>query len=147
MMTDQAITALFAEKGLRPTHQRVQIYRYLLEHPIHPSAETIYNALLSDNPMLSRTTVYNTLKAIGAAGLVRVLAVEENEQRFDANAGVHGHFLCDTCGEIFDFPLTPDTLFALCPPSFRVTDGNVMFHGECPDCQEKEKLLSLPSKF
>ena len=42
--------------------QRIAIMEYLMDNPIHPSADDIYTALSPSMPTLSKTTVYNTLK-------------------------------------------------------------------------------------
>ena len=47
--------------------QRIAIMEYLMEHPIHPSADDIYTALSPSMPTLSKTTVYNTLKLVFGA--------------------------------------------------------------------------------
>ena len=59
-------TANYSQKlndaGIRPSVQRVAIYAYLCQHPVHPDIETIYADLAPDYATLSKTTVYNTLK-------------------------------------------------------------------------------------
>ena len=50
------------EHNIKPSMQRIAIMEYLMEHPIHPSADDIYTALSPSMPTLSKTTVYNTLK-------------------------------------------------------------------------------------
>ena len=129
----------FSALGLRPTPQRLQIYRFLLEHRIHPTADMIYSALLPANPTLSRTTVYNTLRAMEKTGLIRTLPADttEGEQRFDADAGAHGHFYCYVCSEVYDLPLGEAQMAALCPPDFAAESGNVLFRGRCPGCCKK----------
>jgi len=60
-MADNYHTRLNAV-GIRPSVQRVAVYAYLCEHPVHPTVETVYSALSSDYPTLSKTTIYNTLR-------------------------------------------------------------------------------------
>lgn len=134
MISQKELAARFAERQLRPTPQRLLIYRYLLEHRIHPSADTIYSALAEEHPTLSRTTVYNSLHAMERAGLIRMIPVDSEEKRFDADVGAHGHFRCFGCGEVFDFPLEAASLNALCPAGFSAECGDVLFRGRCPGC-------------
>lgn len=136
MTSDKELAGRFAACGLRPTAQRLLIYRFLLEHRVHPCADTIYSALAPENPTLSRTTVYNALHAMEQAGLIRAIPMEAGEQRFDADVSAHGHFLCRTCGVIFDFPLEEAALRALCPVGFAAESGDVVFRGRCPGCQK-----------
>ena len=47
-----------------------------MTHPIHPTAEEIFNGLKSENPVISQATVYNTLNL------------------YEFNKKIHGHFIC-----------------------------------------------------
>ena len=53
-MSSQEIAALLSQRGVRPTQQRIEVYRYLMDHPIHPSADPIYQALSAEYPSFSR---------------------------------------------------------------------------------------------
>ena len=136
MISEKTMATRLQEQGLRPTQQRLLIYRFLLENPIHPTADTIYAALAPANPVLSRTTVYNSLHSMEKAGLIRALPADmvEGEFRFDADTSAHGHFYCRGCGDVFDLPLGQEQLAALCPPSFTAEIGNVLFCGRCAHC-------------
>lgn len=136
-MTRQEAAAVLTQRGLRPTHQRLSVYMYLLEHPIHPSADTLYAALLPDSPSFSRTTIYNSLYALEKAGLIRQINIDTEEQRFDANTADHGHFRCRICGEIYDFSLGETGIRAFCPTDFLAESGDLFFVGLCPACAGK----------
>lgn len=123
------------ERGLRPTAQRLAVYEYLLTHRTHPSAEAIYEALLPVYPSFSRTTIYNSLKALMQAGLIRVVTIDPQEQHFDGDAADHGHCRCDKCGRLFDFPFPADRIAELIPDGFAVTRQDVFFTGLCKDCR------------
>ena len=55
-------------------------------------------------PEVGRTTVYRTLKLLQAAGLATELVLQ-GETRFEReyNRQHHDHFICKTCGAIFEF--------------------------------------------
>ncbi|QTQ14339.1 transcriptional repressor [Treponema parvum] len=91
-----------AKKGIRPSVQRIAVYKYLCEHPDHPTVDMVYTALFPDYPTLSRTTVYNTLKLLTEHGLVRTIQLEEDKLRYDATTVPHIHFKCMECGKIQD---------------------------------------------
>ena len=59
-MTQQQMATLMGERGLRPTTQRLAVYDYLYRHRIHPSAEMVYDALVTQYPTFSRTTVWKS---------------------------------------------------------------------------------------
>ncbi|MZQ96363.1 MAG: transcriptional repressor [Acidaminobacter sp.] len=122
---------------VRPSQQRLMILEYLLTHHNHPSVDMIYNELLIKVPTLSRATVYNTLNLFLKAGLVRVLDIVENEARYDILTDFHGHFKCNTCGEIFNFRVIDEALVSEELKGFGIDDKNVYFKGTCPKCLKK----------
>ncbi|MBQ8752508.1 MAG: transcriptional repressor [Clostridia bacterium] len=136
-MTQQQMVALFTERGIRPTAQRLAVYEYLQLHPIHPSAETVYQALVAEHPTFSRTTVYNSLHALVQAGLVLELAMDTEERHYDATTHIHGHFHCRRCGSIGDFPLDEGWVHQLVPAGYTVLGQGVYFSGLCPACGQQ----------
>ncbi len=136
--TAKELAGILTGHGLRPTQQRIAVYDYLLQHPIHPTAETIYQAVRVEYPSFSRTTIYNTLHALREAGLIRTVTIEAEEQRFDGNAADHAHFKCTKCGGIYDLALDEGKLRDICPPGFEVQVQDVYFSGVCPACAEQE---------
>ncbi len=106
-MDRQQMAQLLCSHGVRPTQQRLAVYEYLLGHPIHPSVDTVYEAVSVDQPTFSRTTVYNSLHALVQAGLVRELPLCTEERRYDAGLTPHAHFRCVACGCIKDISMMP----------------------------------------
>ena len=90
------------ESGIRPSAQRIAVFKYILEKHNHPTVDMIYSALSAEYPNLSRTTIYNTLKAFARHGLVQTIHIEEDKLRYDANTKPHFHFKCTKCGKILD---------------------------------------------
>ena len=75
----------------RYSHQREQIYNYLLHTCEHPSAETIYASLKPQIPDLSLGTVYRNLKLLEELGKVRRVTSFQGSERYDAICGDHAH--------------------------------------------------------
>ena len=142
-MTQKQIAQLMGDRGLRPTTQRLAVYDYLYRHRIHPSAEMVYDALISQYPTFSRTTVYNSLHALVQAGLVQELAMDTEERRYDADLALHGHFHCRGCGGIADFPLDTSAVQGLIPDGFTVQNQGIYFSGLCPACRSAEPIKSI----
>ena len=130
----QTASEVLLSKGINPSHQRVVIYSYLATHRVHPTADMIYDALRKTLPTLSRSTVYTTLKTFLKAGILRELTIEENEVRYDFDITDHGHFKCESCGEIVDFPINAANLSSDVLPGVLITDRNVFFKGVCARC-------------
>lgn len=133
-MSNAEITALFKRSGIRPTPQRISVYRYLTEHPVHASADVIYEALLPEFPSFSKTTIYNSIRALEEGGLLRTVNIEGEFVRYDANTRDHGHFKCTKCGKVYDFPtFTASGL----PPEldgFQVDQKDTFYYGLCRNC-------------
>jgi len=68
------------------------------------------------------------------SGLVRVCTIEDKETRYDIVTEEHGHFKCESCGMIFDFPIDMDSLIPDDLSEFMINDKNVYFKGLCPRC-------------
>jgi Fe2+ or Zn2+ uptake regulation protein len=75
---------------------------FLMEHTGHPTAAEIFEAVNRMDPRSSRATIYNNLRDLVQAGLVREVAVEGRAARFDAKGMRHHHFICDRCGNVED---------------------------------------------
>ena len=130
-MQDKEIMELCKSKGLRPTAQRVALYRYLLEHPVHPTAEMIHEEL---GLPCSLMTVYNGLDALVAAGLIRIVTIEAGIKRFDGNAKEHGHFRCTACKTVYDFPFLPENMQVPHLDGFQIADQDLYCSGICRGC-------------
>jgi Fur family transcriptional regulator, peroxide stress response regulator len=130
--TAEKIESVFEANGLRCTPQRFFVMEYLMRHPVHPTAEEIFNAVNRRDPRASRATVYNNLHALEKAGLVREVSVDAKAIRFEAKVVRHHHFICDVCGHVEDVPWFD-------PPSIGrdVRDFEVKFRGSCISCRKK----------
>ena len=82
--------------GIRPSIQRIAVYRYLCENPIHPDVEKVYADLAPSYPTLSKTTVYNTLKLFEEKNIVQSIKIEDDKLRFDAEMRDHFHLNVQT---------------------------------------------------
>jgi Fur family peroxide stress response transcriptional regulator len=101
-MDAEAIKQSLEGSGLRCTPQRYGVMAFLMEHPGHPTAAEIFDAVNRLDPRSSRATIYNNLRDLVEAGLVREVAVEGRAARFDARGIRHHHFICDRCGNVED---------------------------------------------
>ncbi len=139
-MTVDEFSKLLRTKGIRPSYQRVRVLEYLHQNMHHPTAEEIYSALSPEIPSLSRTTIYNTLHAFSGSGLVNCLNIDGGETRYDSKLENHGHFKCDQCGELTNFPLESAQLEFKGLEHFKVRQKNVIFNGLCPQCNNTNQI-------
>lgn len=128
------ISEILKGKNIKPSYHRVKIFEYLHQKKNHPTVDKIFKDLVKEIPTLSKATVYNTLDQLKKSGLARVLTIEDNQTRYDNEVKVHGHFKCENCGHIFDFPIDVDAISADTLENFTITDKDVYFKGICPGC-------------
>ena len=95
--------------------------------------ESVYRAVLEDNPAFSKTTVYNALQALDACGLIIPVTIDSGRIHYDADTRFHGHFRCEKCGRIYDF--IPDLIGTQGLDGFTVHHKDVYFSGICSCCQ------------
>ena len=135
MMTREDSIEALRKIGVTPSPQRTAIYYFLRTHAVHPTAETIFEAVRPEQPTLSLTTVYNTLKLLVEKRAVREIIIEGSELRYDANMCEHGHFKCLHCGEVYDLfppdgvPLVPSVPGL--PEGFAPTEIHLCCRGYC----------------
>ena len=129
------------ERGIRPSMQRLAIMDYLINHPIHPTIDDVYQALSNKVPTLSRTTVYNTLRMLSENQAAQMITIDEHRVCYDGNVESHVHFYCKKCGKVLD--LFDEKAPTLKKP--RVIDGNIVdeqqlyYKGVCAECASKEE--------
>lgn len=122
------------------SHQRLKVVEFLVQNRCHPTADCIYVELKKDIPTLSKTTIYNTLKILTDAGLVKEILIDGNEVRYDIGIDEHGHFKCQSCGKITDFGIDIGTLTHNGLDGYKINNKIVYFEGICLDCLCKHNL-------
>ena len=140
-MTKQYQTVLL-NAGIRPSIQRIAVYGYLCEHPVHPDVETVYDALNPSYPTLSKTTIYNTLKLFEEKKIIQTIKIEDDKLRFDAEMRDHLHFKCIKCNRIFDVFADNNiskmfgNINDIVPNGFSISKIQTNLWGFCRDCAE-----------
>jgi Fe2+ or Zn2+ uptake regulation protein len=131
----------FGAAGLRPTAQRYAVLEFLAKSPIHATAGEILTAINRHDPRASRATVYNNLRDLIQAGLVREVLSEGAAARFDANLHRHHHFVCNQCGAVEDIPWFDLPLAAGKSALGRrkVHNYEIVFRGACARCGKGAK--------
>jgi len=104
----------------------------------HPTAEQVYQRILSVMPDVSRTTVYNTFHELSDLGeLTPVHDPSTSGQRYDTNNTIHHHLYCVECHKLIDIDRDFEGL-SLSPEEtsgYQILSRQVTFYGICPDCQ------------
>ena len=131
----------FLAADVRPTVQRYAVLQHLARHGVHATAEEIFRAVNRQDSRASRATVYNSLKSLTRAGLVREVISEGKAARYDASLRPHHHFVCERCGQVEDiawFELPAAGKQAL--GTRRARSFEVVFRGVCEKCGGEQPL-------
>ena len=121
-------------RNINLSHQRLKVLEYLVQNQHHPTVDQIFTALQKEISTLSKTTIYNTLGILIDEGFARVVTIEDNETRYDIMVENHGHFKCESCGDIYNFNIDIDSLTSSDLNNFKISEKNVYFKGVCPRC-------------
>lgn len=129
-------------KGIKLTHQRIEIFREVAQTGDHPDAEQVFQRVRDRMPTVSLDTVYRTLWLLKDLGLVVPLGSSGKRTRFDANLKNHHHFICERCGLTRDF-YSSDLDDIKLPDSIttfgKIETTHVEVRGICLKCAENKK--------
>jgi len=131
------LTKTLTDRGIRPSYQRIKVLEYLYRKGGHPTVDEIFRALSPEIPSLSKVTIYNTIHTFVDAGLARLVDIDDSEMRYDVTLSNHGHFLCESCGTIFNFSVDIDQIPIQGLSKFEIKEKNIYFKGLCPNCVSK----------
>lgn len=132
--TNEELIEYLKKCQIKPSNIRIRVLKFLLMSQTHPTADDIYNSLIEEIPTLSKTSIYNTINLFLEKGIVNGLALDQKELRYDINTSFHGHFKCDKCGNIYDFPVTINFPTKDELKDFVINNKDVFFYGICKKC-------------
>jgi Fur family transcriptional regulator, stress-responsive regulator len=123
--------------NLRVTRPRLAVLGAVHEHP-HAVTAQVVDAARGADPEVSRQAVYDVLRALTDAGLLRRIEPANSDARYESRVGDnHHHVICRGCGAIADVDCAVgDTpcLTASDAHGFTVEEAEVIYWGTCPDC-------------
>lgn len=129
-LTPNQIEAVLKRSGINPTAQRIAICRFVLCDAEHPSAEDVKQWVDQNFPKMSLATVYNTLRILVEAGLLRELRLPHSEAvLYDNNLSAHYHFLDEETGELLDVDPMHVRLEPQLAEEFQVNAVEVLLRG------------------
>ncbi len=128
---------MLAESALRVTRPRVAVLSAVYAHP-HADTDSIIRAVREGLPDVSHQTVYDSLNALTASGLVRRIQPSGSVARYESRvADNHHHVVCRACGVIADVDCAvgdAPCLVASDDNGFTIDEAEVIYWGMCPDC-------------
>ena len=130
---------------LRVTRPRMAVLHAVHEQP-HADTETIIGAVRRDLGEVSHQAVYDVLRALTVAGLLRRIQPSGSVARYEARVGDnHHHLICRSCGTIADVDCAVGTtpcLTASDDLGFVIDEAEVIYWGLCRDCAASAPTVS-----
>jgi Fe2+ or Zn2+ uptake regulation protein len=126
--------------GLRVTASRLAVLNALAGGPPHSSVEVVVSAVRDHLGDGSAQTVYNVLRVLTEAGLVRRIEPTGRPGLYELRVGDnHHHIVCRHCDAIADVDCavgeTP-CLTAADSSGYDIDEAEVIFWGRCPTCRQ-----------
>ncbi len=123
--------------SLRVTRPRVAVLTAVHEHP-HADTDAIIGVVREDLGEVSHQAVYDVLRALTDAGLVRRIQPSGSVARYESRVGDnHHHVVCRSCGAIADVDCavaTTPCLTASDDHGYAIDEAEVTYWGLCPAC-------------
>ncbi len=123
--------------ALRVTRPRVAVLSAVHDHP-HADTDSLIGVVRRTLGEVSHQAVYDVLRALTAAGLVRRFQPTGSVARYEARVGDnHHHAVCRSCGAIADVDgALGDTacLTAADDVGYEIDEAEVIYWGRCPAC-------------
>ncbi|MEM7524353.1 MAG: Fur family transcriptional regulator [Pseudomonadota bacterium] len=102
--TAEDLEAALRADGVRITRQRAALLKVLADASDHPDATELHRRAREIEETVSLATVYRTLTALEAQGVIHRLAFEGEPARFEtADAPHHDHIIDMDSGEVIEF--------------------------------------------
>jgi Fur family transcriptional regulator, stress-responsive regulator len=128
---------------LRVTRPRVAVLGAVFDHP-HADTASLIEAVRNDLGEVSPQAVYDVLRALTEAELVRRIEPAGDVARYESRvADNHHHVICRGCGAIADVDCAVgDTpcLTASESHGFTIDEAEVIYWGTCPTCREETRV-------
>jgi Fe2+ or Zn2+ uptake regulation protein len=123
--------------ALRVTRPRMAVLTAVYDHP-HADTDSIIGVVREDLGEVSHQAVYDVLRALTIAGLVRRIEPAGSVARYESRvADNHHHVVCRSCGAIADVDCAVDDtpcLTASDDHGYSIDEAEVTYWGLCPDC-------------
>ena len=143
MTTAPDYEQMLRRADLRVTRPRLAVLGAVHALP-HADTDAIISAVRADGADnglggdVSHQAVYDVLRALTAAGLIRRIQPSGSVSRYEARVGDnHHHLVCRSCGAISDVDCAVGEmpcLTAADDQGFVIDEAEVIYWGTCPDC-------------
>jgi Fur family ferric uptake transcriptional regulator len=135
---------LLSAKGFKRTRERGIILRELEKRKDHFNAEKLYFSPVQKGSIVSRPTIYRTVRLLEKLHFVEKLDIKKNCFYYEpiSQKRAHGHQICERCGKIIDFSNNGIEILkseACKNKDFKMDKISIRIFGLCGNCQEASK--------
>jgi Fe2+ or Zn2+ uptake regulation protein len=135
--------------GLRVTRPRVAVLSAVHTHP-HADTDSIIRVTRGTLGEVSHQAVYDVLRALTEAGLLRRIQPSGSVARYEARVGDnHHHVVCRSCGAMADVDCAVGTapcVTASDDHGFVIDEAEVTHWARCPECVAADAANSQQKK-
>jgi Fur family ferric uptake transcriptional regulator len=125
------------------TRPRLAVLAAVHEHP-HADTDSIIRVVRQRAGDVSTQAVYDVLRALTTAGLLRCIEPAGSVARYESRVGDnHHHVVCRSCGDIADVDCAvgdAPCLTASDDRGYAIDEAEVVYWGFCPACIQPEGL-------
>jgi Fur family transcriptional regulator, stress-responsive regulator len=134
---------LLRAADLRVTKPRLAVLTAVYDHP-HADTHSLIELVRDELGEVSPQAVYDVLRALTDAKLVRRIEPAGSVARYESRVGDnHHHIICRNCGVIADVDCavgeTP-CLTASETNGFSIDEAEVIYWGHCPSCRKEPSV-------
>ncbi|MEV6773633.1 Fur family transcriptional regulator [Nocardia sp. NPDC051030] len=137
MSTASDFERMLRGAALRVTAPRVAVLAAVHNNP-HSDTDSILALVRGSLGAVSHQAVYDVLRALTSAGLIRRIQPMGSVARYETRVGDnHHHLVCRSCGVIADVDCAvgdAPCLTASHDNGFVLDEAEVIYWGLCPDC-------------
>jgi Fur family ferric uptake transcriptional regulator len=131
------LEGMLRDASLYVTRPRVAVLAAVRAHP-HADTHAIIERVREQDGGVSRQAVYDVLRALTEAGLMRCIQPQGSVARYELRVGDnHHHVVCRSCGATADVDCAVGTapcLTAAHDHGFEIDEAEIVYWGLCPDC-------------
>ncbi|MGV9818687.1 Fur family transcriptional regulator [Nocardia xishanensis] len=140
MSTTSDFQRMLRGADLRVTAPRLAVLAAVHDHP-HSDTDSILASVRRTLGAVSHQAVYDVLRALTAAGLIRRIQPMGSVARYETRVGDnHHHLVCRSCGAIVDVDCSvgeAPCLTAADDNGFVLDEAEVIYWGLCPECAQR----------
>ncbi len=137
MTTVSDAERLLRSASLLITRHRVAVLLAVHDRP-HADTDTLIGAVRETAGPVSHQAVYDVLRVLTDAGLLRRIQPAGSVARYEARVGDnHHHAVCRSCGSVADIDCAVGDTACLTPSGdsgFSIDEAEVIYWGHCPTC-------------